>query len=77
LLCLANPSDACALASVTGAALYDSGTRDQSCLPLPTMRMDLLVAVGVFLSAHVAIVLHVAFVKILADVIVILNVIGS
>ena len=41
------------------------------------MRLDLLVAVGVFLSAHVAIVLHVAFVKILADVIVILYVIGS
>ena len=41
------------------------------------MRLDLLVAVGVFLSAHVAIVLHIAFVKILADVIVILYVIGS
>jgi hypothetical protein len=41
------------------------------------MPRDLLVAVGVFLSTHVAIVLHVAFVKILADVFVILNVIGS
>ena len=39
--------------------------------------LDLLVAVGVFLSAHVTIVLHVAFVKILADVIIVLNVIGS
>ena len=62
---------------VTAAALDDSGTRDQSSLPLPTMRLDLLVAVGVFLTAHMAIVLHVAFVKILADVIVVLNVIGS
>ena len=39
--------------------------------------LDLLVAVGVFLSGHMTIVLHVAFVKILADVIVVLNVIGS
>ena len=38
---------------------------------------DLLVAVGVFLPAHVTIVLQIAFVKILADVIVVLNVIGS
>jgi hypothetical protein len=53
------------------------GTRSQSCLPLPTMRLQLLVAVGVFLSAHVTIVFHIAFVKILADVIVALNVIGS
>jgi hypothetical protein len=38
---------------------------------------ELLVAVGVFLPAHVTIVLQIAFVKILADVIVVLNVIGS
>ena len=41
------------------------------------MPLDLLVAVGVFLSTHVAIVLQVALVKILADVVVILNVVGS
>jgi hypothetical protein len=40
------------------------------------MLLELLVAVGVFLSAHMAIVLQVASVKILADVIVVLNVIG-
>jgi hypothetical protein len=40
------------------------------------MLLELLVAVGVFLSAHMTIVLHVASVKILADVIVVLDVIG-
>jgi len=35
------------------------------------------VAVGVFLSGHMTIVLHVASIKVLADVIVILDVIGS
>jgi len=38
---------------------------------------ELLVAVSVFLPAHVTIVLQIAFVKILADLIVVFDVIGS
>src|ERR1700677_2115376 len=64
------------LASETGAALCVSSTLGQSCPTSPVMLLELLVAVGVFLSAHMTIVLHVASVKILADVIVVLNVVG-
>jgi hypothetical protein len=39
--------------------------------------LDLLVTVGVLLAAHVAIVLHIALGKILADVIARLDVLGS
>jgi hypothetical protein len=41
------------------------------------MMLDLLVAVAVFLAAHVTITLHIASGKILADVIVLLDVLRS
>jgi len=46
-------------------------------LPLPTLRLQLLVAVRVLLTAHVTIVLYIASFEVLADVLVILDIIGS
>ena len=51
-------------------------TGQDRCLP-PPMMLDSLVAVSVFLTGHMTIVRQVAFGKVLADIVIVLDVIGS